>query len=315
VPALVLFSLLLLFAGPPAGAQSVITTVPIADARCLALNSQTNRVYVATDTGVTVVDGQTHSILGEYPVAGGAEAVAVNPLTNRLYVAGDDARQLLVLDAATGTQVGVIDELIHECSEIAIDPVRNRVWLEDRSVVLGVPDRAVVYDGATNTRLTSIDLGSSPVIERIRVAVDPVLNRGYATYSGDNTLSVIDGSSFAVLAQVAVGSGVDSVAAHSARGRAYVETSAGVVVVDGTTYAQLALIGQRGKVALNSATDRIYVGRPRKLHIADGGSHAVVLTVDLPSYNPYLAVNEQTGRVYIAHRYHDLLSVVQDVAP
>ena len=313
--ALLILVLLLLPSGGPAGAQSVIGSVPLEDPECLAVNPLTNRVYVATGAGVTVLDGQSSAVLQEIPIAGGADAVAVNAQTNRLYVAGGDARDVLVMDAATGTQVGVIDELIGECSEIAIDPVRNRIWLADRSALVGVPDRVAVYDGATNTRLARVELGLSDKFERVRVAADPVLNRVYASYSGDDTLALIDGGSFAKLAQVAVGGGVDTVAAHTGRVRAYVETTAGIVAVDGTTFGQTGLIGHKGNVAVNAASDRIYIGGSRKLYIADGATHAVSASFDLPSLNLYPAANERTGRVFVVHRYDDLVSVVQDIAP
>ncbi|HUW14846.1 MAG TPA: YncE family protein, partial [Anaerolineae bacterium] len=192
--------LLLLALGLASGllvsAQGVIASVPIEDVRCLAVDPQANRIYVATDTGVTVLDGQTNTVLQQFPIDGGTRAVAVNPQTNRLYVAGGAVRDLLVLNATTGAQLAVIDELIFECGSIAVDPVRNRIWIDDRSTILSVPDRVVVYDGATNTVVGRADLGSSStIIEQIRVAVDPVLNRGYATYTGDDTLSIIDGAS------------------------------------------------------------------------------------------------------------------------
>jgi DNA-binding beta-propeller fold protein YncE len=317
--AAVFLALIVLAPGPGVRAQSVVATIAVNDPRCLVVNPETDLVDVATDTGVTVMDGETHTILQEIPIAGGAQAVAINPQNYRLYVAGGDARGILVLGAATGTQIGLIDELIFDCSEIAIDPGRNHIWLQDITIWVNVPDRVGVYDGSTSTKVASIDLRLSTTIEGVSVAVDPVHNRAYATYSGDNSVAVIDTTSFAKLAQFGVGSEVDSVVAHTRRGRAHVETGVQVVVVDGVALAQVGHIVQSGNLAVNSATDRIYIAPDDypavRLHIADGASNAIVSSVSLPRSYAYPALNEATGRVYVAHRQHDLVSMMQDIAP
>src|SRR5262249_41874450 len=55
----------------------------------IAVNTVTNRAYVANnaDSTVSVIDGHTYSVVATIPVGPGPVGVAVNPVTNRVYVA------------------------------------------------------------------------------------------------------------------------------------------------------------------------------------------------------------------------------------
>ena len=174
----------------------------------------------------------------------------------------------------------------------------------------------MIYDGESNTRLAAIGLGTSIHYQDVNVAVDPGLNRGYATYSGNGNLSIIDATSLSKLTHVTMPEGsARTAAAHTGRGRAYVQGATAVQAVDGMTYALLGSIPRWGRVAVNSRMDRIYIARssPRELYVVDGATHTVVETILLPHGDGYPAVNEATGHVYIAHRYNNAISVVQDM--
>src|SRR4030042_4496831 len=53
--------------------------------RCIAVNNETNRVYVGVDGGVIVISGETDQIIAEIPMDDEVRALAVNPQTNRIY--------------------------------------------------------------------------------------------------------------------------------------------------------------------------------------------------------------------------------------
>ena len=79
---------------------------------------------------------------------------------------------------------------------MAVNPNTNRIYVAN-----WISDNVSVIDGASNTVVASVAVGSYPE----SVAVNPNTNRIYVTDSNDG-VSVIDGDSNTVVATVAVGS-------------------------------------------------------------------------------------------------------------
>ncbi len=70
-------------------------------------------------------------------------------------------------------------------------------------------------------------------------------------------------------------------------------------------------------ITTNTRTNRIYVldrgSRPRALNIISGFSHEVVTTIPFEGFSPIrVAVNPQTGRVYVYGYFPSEIKVVQD---
>jgi len=69
--------------------QSVVTTIPVGvGPQLLAVNHQTNRVYVANEGAntVSVLNGTTNSVVTTIPVDAGPVDIAINDETHRAYV-------------------------------------------------------------------------------------------------------------------------------------------------------------------------------------------------------------------------------------
>jgi YVTN family beta-propeller protein len=282
----------------PVFAQQVIATVQVGSGPLsAAVNSVTNKIYVANATcsstppcpslgTVTVIDGATNNPtsvnVGYYP-----STLAVNQVTNTIYVAnqcGNDP------NCASDGTVSVID-------------------------------------GVSNTVITTVTVGSDP----FGVAVNSVTNEIYvANYCGNDpscltksgTASVIDGVSNTVTATVAVGSAPDPPVVNSVTNKIYVANSCGndpscntgngtVTVIDGATNNPTSVNVGVYPFALdvNSATNKIYVanncgddpncGSTATVTVIDGTTLA---TTDVPigGYFPYaIAVNSVTNKIYV----------------
>jgi len=100
---------------------------------CIAVNEETNRVYVGVTGGIVIINGETDQIITEIPLYEvynwtEVRAIAVNPQTNRVYV-GVWLENITVIDGATNLKVGEIPEDLENAFSLAVDPLTNRVYV------------------------------------------------------------------------------------------------------------------------------------------------------------------------------------------
>ncbi len=80
---------------------SVIATVPVGTSPFkIAVNSATNRIYVANQISntVSVIDGATKTVVATVPVGGNPNWVVLNQATNRIYVTNLQTATVTVID-------------------------------------------------------------------------------------------------------------------------------------------------------------------------------------------------------------------------
>ncbi|HEX5505612.1 MAG TPA: choice-of-anchor D domain-containing protein [Thermomicrobiales bacterium] len=210
---------------------------------------------------------------------------------------------------------------------IAVNPTTNRIYVPNVSITGPGGSVISVIDGATNTVVATISLGTSSQPQG--VAVNPTTNRVYTTYydSGTNStiVVVIDGATNTVTTTIPIngasaccGLNPFDVAVDPTTNRVYVAVqggSPGVAVIDGaanTVTTTVPLPGPAVSVAVNLATNRVYatyqaVPTPPAvptlaLAVIDGGTNTVVTSVPLPGTSSFaygVAVNPIMNRVYV----------------
>jgi YVTN family beta-propeller protein len=192
----------------------------------IAVNEVTNKIYVAVGGYpgfVTVIDGIT---LAETNVQAYPGSMAINPVTNKIYVVGFEADIVTVIDGVTLSTTTVAVGFTPV--SIAVNSVTNEIYVANEN---NIPGAVTVIDGATlstttvtipegpisvtinsetnrvyvaicclsgsvtaidgaNNSTTTVAVGRSPMFE----AVAPANDRIYVVNSGDNTVSVIDGT-------------------------------------------------------------------------------------------------------------------------
>lgn len=199
--------------------------------------------------------------------------------------------------------------------DIAINEQTNTIYFGRHSIYQNRPDVVNVVDGATNRKVATIEMGYSYYFQRVWVAVNPATNLVYASYSGDNHLHVIDGASNTETTKVPIPY-IGRVALNPATNRIYVVSGTKTVVLDGNTLAELGQIANFSSYLLvNPLTNRIY-SLNIDLKVADGATNQVVTTLNLPGGASGPALDPLRGRIYLAGAYagwRDKLMVIQDV--
>ena len=185
----------------------------------IGVNSLTNRIYVTSSQGVSVIDGNTNSIIDFIRVFNSASEIVVNSETNLIYVIRP-TNSVKVIDGETNK---VIDNIrIHRIMNIeglAVNPVTNRIYVGSFTAVFAallqqdadskLPQGRIarnqstgicVINGKTNKVMECLTSPISTVI-----GVNPTTNRIY-TASHDE-INVVDGEKNLVIATVKVESG------------------------------------------------------------------------------------------------------------
>jgi YVTN family beta-propeller protein len=150
------------------------------------------------------------------------------------------------------------------------------------------------------------------------VAVNPATNRIYVGNRGDDTVSVIDGETNAVVATIPVWYEPWGVAANPTTNRIYVSSRSDTVsVIDGATDAVVATVpvGEEPQgVTANPTTNRIYVANygGHSVSVIDGATNTVVATVPVGYKGKGVAANPTTIRIYVANWSDDTVSVIED---
>jgi len=294
----------------PATAPSFIATIQLPeDGHAVSVNPLTGQGYVGMTDDLGVFDLDSYQYLNAIQLYSGSgytiALVAVNASTNRLYT-GSQVVNLTTNEVASLPCGG---------SDIAINEQTDTIYFGYPTHYHYNPDYVCVVDGATNSKVTTIEIGYSSYIERVLVAVNPVTNLIYVSYSGDNSLHVIDGASNTEATKVPIPH-IGDVAVNPATNRIYVVSGNNTIVLDGSTLAELGQInGFNCCLLVNPLTNRIYT-LSTDLKVADGDTNQVVGTLNLPGGVIGPALDPLRGRIYLAGRYAgwtDKLMVIQDV--
>jgi len=194
----------------------------------VAVNAQTNRVYVTTfglAGAVVVIDASNNSPILTIPLAGPGRGVAVDEAADRIYVAvaGDTVKRtppsLAIIDGKDPRVIATIPfREGGQAAGVAFNP-------KNRLVYVAIPDLGVgVFDPATLAHVATLPIvGVKGAAGTYGVVVDVPANLVYATNRAEHTFSVIDPVGLMELDRISVGAlpeglGVD-------RGTAYVANS------------------------------------------------------------------------------------------
>ena len=271
----------------------VVGLYPIA----LAINSITNRIYVAnfSDSTITVIDGVT-GLTAIVPTGTYPTAIAVNQVTNKIYVANQGSDSVTVVDGVTNSTLTLpVDS---SPIKLAINEATNQIYV---AYLYGAA--VTVIDGASRIK-TKIATASCPCA----VAVNPVNNKVYVTGATSNTATIIDGVTRDTRT-VRTGISPEAVAVNTVTNQVYVANfskDGSVTVIDAAGDSTTTILTSPYPVALavNSATNRIYAASD----IASGviteidGATGSTTTVAADSYPVDLTLNSSSDTVYVVNR-------------
>jgi YVTN family beta-propeller protein len=263
---------------------------------------------------------------------GTAGAVVVDERTGRAFVTDYGSGKVHMFDTATGKLLRTVTTGYGTTggrwspwsspSALALDERANRLYMVDLSSNMSILD---TQNGAV---LHSIGAGASPVA----LAIDPRTHRAFLANRDEGTVRVLDAADGHTLRTINVGLTPSSLAVDSRSGRAFVvgDNSAGgaVSVVD---TVRLRLLGT---IAIGRFARRVVVDeQTRRAFVTDSGHDGRTPTVSVldartgrllrataygaPVANPSalpldngLALDEQTGRVFVADSPYNTVSVL-----
>jgi YVTN family beta-propeller protein len=118
--------------------------------------SAPNTIYVTNekDNTVSVINGQTNTVVATIPVGNGQGGIGVNPTTNMIYVL--DNNTVSVINGQTNTVVATIP-VGNDPYEVGVNSMTNMIYVSNNG------DNTVsVINGQTNTVVATIPVGNKP---------------------------------------------------------------------------------------------------------------------------------------------------------
>jgi hypothetical protein len=316
---LVALAALAVFSSIPFGAYAandtevLIVTAILAfadDPTCVAVNEQTNLVYVGTKKGLVIISGENNTVLSEIAFDKDVGAVVVNPQNNLVYVG--TWSNITVLDGATNAVLGTIKTSVYRYYELALNPNTNRIYIGDWTTLMGRYDAVQVYDALNFSLIATVNIPGSDnntYIQRVGVAVNANTNGTYATWTGNNGTYLIDDNNTIVNATQTSLFDV-AVMYNNATDYVYV----GGAVLNGTDL-QLVSANFTGQVeAVDSAHNLLYTTQGYNVSCLNGTTHDALSSVKLnvlvsPVLDP-MAVNPATSKAYLVDYMNQQLLVI-----
>jgi YVTN family beta-propeller protein len=218
----------------------------------IAVDPATNTVYAANagSDSVSVISGQTNTVTATIDVASSVTAVAVNPVTDRIYASGHPTTY--VINGQTDTVVATFFGSPAGSFFLSVNSRTDTIYLANRDKYV------VVVNGRTNTRTARVDVLGEPVA----TAVNQRTNTIYAGNGSSGNLSVINGKTNKVTAQITpvYGLGLIAVAVNQRSNDVYVTGGAdSVYAVNGRTNTISGSIKHDANgIAVNPSTGTIY---------------------------------------------------------
>ncbi len=281
-----------------------------ANPRALAINQNTNTIYVANkgSNDVSVIDGNTDTITATIGTDSYPSAVDVNPDTNKIYV-----NEKMSVKAIDGSDNQVISTLPtgNSPSDFAINRNSNKVYVSNL-----IGNNVTVIDGDTNTVKTTVGTGSLPM----NVELNPNTNKIYVANNGGHSVSIIDGGTDTVVATVdTVDKGTYAVAVNPVTDKVYVTNQknmndpGSVTVIAGTINAGTIAVGKNPRaVAVNPLTNRIYVANLNDdtVTVIDGATDMVTATINTGDGPLALGINKVTNKIFVANCGDNTVTII-----
>jgi YVTN family beta-propeller protein len=198
--------------------------------------------------------------------------------------------------------------------QLTVNAVTNRVYfLQDDTRNAGA---LLVLDGKSNKIIARTKIGRLPN----SIAVNPRINRVYATNFLDGTVSVLNGRTNRIIATVKVAERCDSIAVNTRTNFVYISTislsspNAAIAVINGNTnklQRTIKVTGRPSRIVVDETTNRIYVTNTstNSVMVIDGSRQSVMTTVKV-GRNPVITPVLSPSNLYIANNLSRFCSVM-----
>lgn len=127
----------------------------IAGAPGMTILSALNRIYVpnSSSNNVSVIDGNSNTVITTITVGTNPVGVGVNPATNRIYVTNQGSHSVSVIDGFTHVVIATI--MVGASPEgVNVNPATNRIYITNRG-----SNNVSVINGSTSTVIATVSVG------------------------------------------------------------------------------------------------------------------------------------------------------------
>ncbi|MGH9922092.1 MAG: YncE family protein, partial [Nitrososphaerales archaeon] len=290
--------------------------------RGLAVNPDTNKIYVTNyeSASVSVIDGNTNTLVANITVGVFPAQVAVNPTNDKVYVIhrGAPGSIVSVIDGETNTIIETI-EIGFDAIGLAVNANTDKIYV---SYSNSTGSLIFVIDGSLNEIVDTLSFSSG------LIAVNPATNRLY-TLSGKQ-INAIDGETNTIIETNEIG---DHRAIHLVvnpnTNMIYVLNSdsptpdigglaipmGSLFVIDGSMDRIIAnfTVGlSPAGMAINPDTNTLYVtlSHARSVLVIDGNTNKVVDEIKITNSPMEIAVNSKTNIVYVVNELSNSITVI-----
>lgn len=290
-------------------------------------------LYVSNERSgdITIIDGQTNTVLKTIPAGKRPRGIHTGPHTGNIYVtlsgsprlgpgadperakslvADKSADGIAIIDPVKGAVIRMI-KVGSDPEQFAIDPAEERLIVTNEDAA-----QASVWSIADGRALASFAVSDEPE----GVALLPGTSEAYITCEEQGEVFVLDLAGGAVLARLQVGARPRSVAFLPERARAYVtsEGSASVAVIDTSTRKLAGHVAIPGPAILpmsamasrNGTTVYVTTGRGNTVAVIDPTSNTVVAQIPVGGRPWGIALSPDQTRLFTANGTTNDISVV-----
>jgi DNA-binding beta-propeller fold protein YncE len=289
-------------------------------------NPREDKVYLATSTSpttwveyITILDGETDSILTEIPIY--SMWMTFDPNRNRLYSAFRPREyghycHIAVID---GESNQIIDTIITGGflgGSIVWNPINNKIyastfnaWEEEWS-----SGGVLIIDGATHQIIKYLPIGRE--MDPNYGTINTRRNKVYWTSleGGNGNITVIDGERDTVIAVINVGSGPCKLDYNFINDKVYcADYGNGLAIIDGAgdtiiTYCPLPFLPAYNTLIWHPGVNKVYCGSPwdNRIAVIDGETNEIlkIVTIAEPGFGSYqYAFNLTNNKLYITYDY------------
>jgi YVTN family beta-propeller protein len=300
----------------------------------ITLNPDNDLVYVSnygqfnTTGTISVINGTTNTIVTNISVGKNPQAIIYNPANGLIYTANTLSNTLSIINGTSNSSVGSIIVGAYPGKNptgITINPINNTIYVANMgsntvSVINGTTN--VVINNITTATEQGGGTGGTSFFSPAGVAYNSDNNNLYVTNRGSDTLSVINGTTNALVDEVSLDTiAPSSIIYNTANNYIYVTNmgSNTVSVINGTTNTIVSNIpvglGPNG-IAYNQNNGDVYVANSINgtISIVDGLENTVARTVPLGTgSNPNgISYDVNNDRLFVTNTNSSMVSVIEN---
>jgi YVTN family beta-propeller protein len=296
----------------------------------VAVDPERNRIFVANskDNTVYVINGDTNQVVS---ITNSAIltpwGAAYNPNNGKVYVASNSRNSVVVINSATlAVEQEIGDSSLNRPDQVVVDALHNLIYVTNSA-----GGYVTVINGQTNTVAARfLAVISTPH----SLALDPARNRIYVTSlfynpaDGPDIMMVFSSLSFTEIGRRNALAGPNGMAVRTVNGDIYVAQNYSdtpqwrVAVVSALDlsfaypFPGIVMGGRKPMgVTYSAGSDRVYVNgyESNTVDVIDANTKTLITTLPVGA-NPAsgIAVNPNTGKVYVANRGSGSVTIIQD---